>query len=69
MSRTHSSEAGTAKFTFWDDLILYVTTPITRPVRSSNGPPELPGLAAASVWMASFYTRETMPVEALSSSP
>ena len=27
--------------------------PITRPSASSSGPPELPGLIAASVWMAS----------------
>ncbi len=26
-------------------------TPITRPCKSSSGPPELPGLIAASVWM------------------
>ena len=28
-----------------------VLTPITRPSESSSGPPELPGLIAASVWM------------------
>ena len=26
-------------------------TPITRPPESSSGPPELPGLSAASVWI------------------
>ena len=26
-------------------------TPITRPAESSSGPPELPGLSAASVWI------------------
>src|SRR6478609_1346774 len=28
--------------------------PITAPVRSTSGPPELPGLMAASVWMAGY---------------
>jgi hypothetical protein len=28
-----------------------VVTPISRPAESSNGPPELPGLIAVSVWM------------------
>ena len=28
--------------------------PTTRPARSTSGPPELPGLIAASVWMASM---------------
>ncbi len=28
-------------------------TPITRPLESSSGPPELPGLRAASVWITS----------------
>ncbi len=27
-------------------------TPMTLPLRSSSGPPELPGLIAASVWIA-----------------
>ena len=30
-----------------------VFTPIRRPALSSRGPPELPGLIAASVWMTS----------------
>ena len=30
--------------------------PITRPERSSRGPPELPGLTAASIWMRSWRT-------------
>ena len=30
-------------------LIICVFTPMTRPSRSSSGPPELPGLTAASV--------------------
>ena len=38
-------------------------TPITRPAASSSGPPELPGLMAASVWIALIYeTSPTMPV-------
>jgi hypothetical protein len=28
-----------------------VLTPISRPALSSSGPPELPGLIAASVWI------------------
>ena len=28
-----------------------VVTPISRPAESSNGPPELPGLIAVSVWI------------------
>ena len=30
--------------------------PITSPCELSSGPPELPGLMAASVWMASSMT-------------
>ena len=32
-------------------------TPITRPALSSSGPPELPGLMAASVWMTPLISR------------
>ena len=32
-------------------------TPITRPAASSSGPPELPGLIAASVWMTSSIAK------------
>jgi hypothetical protein len=30
--------------------------PITRPCASNIGPPELPGLIAASAWMQSAYS-------------
>ena len=51
-------------------------TPMTRPAESSSGPPELPGLMAASVWMTFSIenlllprsierpTPETIPVDA-----
>ena len=32
--------------------------PTTWPLESNNGPPELPGLMAASIWMALVYTGE-----------
>ena len=34
-----------------------VLTPIRRPAQSSSGPPELPGLMAASVWITSRIGR------------
>ena len=34
-----------------------VFTPIRRPAESSRGPPELPGLIAASVWITSATSR------------
>ena len=34
-----------------------VLTPITRPFQSTSGPPELPGLSAASVWITSSMSR------------
>ena len=36
-----------------DGEMIAVLTPTTRPLESSRGPPELPGLTAASVWMTS----------------
>ena len=33
--------------------LIAVLIPITSPARFSSGPPELPGLMAASVWMKS----------------
>mmetsp|Transcript_101482 Transcript_101482/g.293610 ORF Transcript_101482/g.293610 Transcript_101482/m.293610 type:complete len:292 (+) Transcript_101482:180-1055(+) len=36
-----------------DGLAIIVFTPMSRPRASSNGPPEFPGLMAASVWMRS----------------
>ena len=32
--------------------MIALLTPISLPALSSNGPPELPGLIAASVWIA-----------------
>src|SRR5439155_9740866 len=37
--------------------IIAVLTPITSPRVVTNGPPELPGLSAASVWMTSSMSR------------
>ena len=34
--------------------MIAVLTPISRPAESSSGPPELPGLMAASVWMKNW---------------
>jgi hypothetical protein len=34
-----------------------VFTPTTRPAESTSGPPELPGLSAASVWITSSISR------------
>ena len=47
--------AGTAKPMPTDPplgLLIAVLMPTTRPCISSSGPPELPGLIAASVWIA-----------------
>ena len=35
-----------------DAVKMAVLTPTTRPAESRRGPPELPGLIAASVWIA-----------------
>jgi len=43
-----------------------VLTPIKRPALSRSGPPELPGLMAASVWITSWMVR---PVTAVISRP
>ena len=37
-----------------------VLTPISRPAESSSGPPELPGLIAASVWMTPDSSRPSL---------
>ena len=34
-----------------DSLSIWLLTPMIRPRRSKSGPPELPWLMAASVWM------------------
>ena len=36
---------------------MVVLTPIRRPALSNNGPPEFPGLIAASVWMTPWMSR------------
>ena len=38
-------------------LLIWALTPITRPFRSSSGPPELPWLIAASVWIESAIVK------------
>ncbi len=45
-----------------DGLAICVFTPMRRPALSSSGPPELPGLIAASVWMTFWILR---PVQRL----
>jgi hypothetical protein len=37
-----------------------VLTPTTRPLESSSGPPELPGLTAASVWITLEISRPAL---------
>ena len=60
------------------DATIAVLIPITRPSRLSSGPPELPGLIDASVWMKFSYvvtpTRlravaDTMPTVTVRSRP
>ena len=41
----------------WAGAMMAVFTPITLPRRSTSGPPELPGLSAASVWMTLSMSR------------
>ena len=61
-------------------VAIWELMPITRPVSSSSGPPELPGLIGASVWMTSSIEKplgalierpmpETMPSVAVRSRP
>ena len=63
-----------------EGLKMAVLTPIRRPAESSSGPPELPGLMAASVWITPRIVRRvtesisrssalTMPVVSVWSSP
>ena len=42
---------GTEKPSVFASARIRVLIPTTRPSRSISGPPELPGLIAASVWM------------------
>ena len=44
---------GTAKPMVFARGLIAVLMPITSPARFRSGPPELPGLIAASVWMKS----------------
>ena len=41
----------------WAGRIIAVLIPITSPVVVTSGPPELPGLSEASVWMMSSISR------------
>src|SRR3954453_15354378 len=54
-SERFATSTGTAKPTPSpppDEVWICWLTPITRPAPSTRGPPELPGLIAASVWIA-----------------
>ena len=46
-----NTSTGMVKPIFWDCVDTAVLMPITFPFESRSGPPELPGLIAASVWM------------------
>jgi len=41
----------------WANGMMAVLTPITSPCELTSGPPELPGLSAASVWITSSISR------------
>ncbi len=43
--------SGIAKHTPWPGRMAAVLTPTASPRWSTSGPPEFPGLSAASVWM------------------
>ena len=45
-------------------LTIAVLTPITWPCMSKSGPPELPRLIAASVWMKSSYAARSVRLRA-----
>ena len=47
----------------WEGLASAVTMPTTCPLRLSSGPPELPGLTAASNWMRPLQRRAALDVE------
>ena len=54
MSRVATNFAvlmGIARQTPWAGRMIAVFTPMSRPALSKSGPPELPGLIAASVWI------------------
>ena len=50
-------------------LMSAATMPSTRPSRSTSGPPELPGLTAASIWMRPWRTWSVLGSWKLRSSP
>ena len=52
-----------AKPMFWLSSMMAVLMPTTAPLESTSGPPELPGLMAASVWIRS-ERRPSGPVDA-----
>ena len=54
---------GTAKPMFSAPQLMAVAMPMTRPCRSSSGPPELPKLIAASVWMKFSNEASLIPSE------
>ncbi len=56
----------TAKQMPWAPAIIAVLMPTTSPREETSGPPELPGLSAASVWITSSISR---PVAARSDRP
>src|SRR6478735_6602228 len=51
---------GMAKQMPWAPLMMAVLTPITSPWLLMSGPPELPGLRAASVWMMLSMSRPVL---------
>ena len=52
---------GIAKPIPWAPPMIAVATPIMSPSTLTSGPPELPGLIEASVWMKSVYVRSFSP--------
>ena len=50
----------TAKQMPWAPAITAVLMPITSPREETSGPPELPGLSAASVWITSSISRPVL---------
>jgi hypothetical protein len=54
-------ETGTAKPMFSAPQLMAVAMPTTSPARLTSGPPELPKLIAASVWMKFSNETSEMP--------
>ena len=57
LTEDEHSRVATAKQMPWAQLIIAVLMPTTSPVVATSGPPEFPGLSAASVWMTSSMSR------------